>query len=68
MGGKDMQFGIYSYLLVCRETKSEFLEFNFDKIQKTLRVRTPLLMAVVYEQNDRYEGFAGLVLENEALP
>jgi hypothetical protein len=39
MSGKDIQFGIYAYLLVCRETKSDFLDLNYDKIQKALRVR-----------------------------
>jgi hypothetical protein len=67
LSGKDMQFGIYAYLLVCRETKSDFLELNFDKIQKALRVRTRLIV-LVDEQNDRYEDVPSLVLENEASP
>jgi uncharacterized membrane protein len=30
--------GVNSYTLSCREYKTDFLELNFDKIQKTLRV------------------------------
>lgn len=30
--------GVNSYTLSCREYKTDFLELNFDKIIKTLRV------------------------------
>jgi len=38
MSEKDIYYGVYSYLLVCRESKADFLELSYDKIQKALRV------------------------------
>ena len=38
LDGRDIMHGVNSYTLSCREYKTDFLELNFDKIQKTLRV------------------------------
>jgi hypothetical protein len=35
---EDLKLGINSFTLVCRETKSDTLELNFDKILRALRV------------------------------
>jgi len=68
MSGKDMFFAINAYLLVARETKSEFLELNYEKIQKALRVRIRSSIVLAYEQSDSYEDVLVLVFEDEALP
>jgi len=36
---EDLKLGINAFTLVCRETKSDTLELNFDKVLRALRVR-----------------------------
>jgi len=56
------------YTLSCRQHKTEFLELNYDKIQKTLRVASFSLSFVVVQQDNSAESFPHLVSINEAIP
>ena len=45
LDGRDIMHGVNSYTLSCREYKTDFLELNFEKILKTLRVS---LLPLIY--------------------
>ena len=40
LSGHEIVHGINAYLLIARETKSDFMEINYDKVQRALRVST----------------------------
>lgn len=38
MSSDELRHGINAYLLICRESKQDYLELNFDKVQRAFRV------------------------------
>jgi hypothetical protein len=40
----DLKHGINAFTLVCRETKADALEMNYDTIQRALRVSKSILI------------------------
>jgi hypothetical protein len=38
LSSADLRHGINAYAFICRETKAEFMDVNFDKVQRAFRV------------------------------
>lgn len=36
--GEEINNGLTAYALICRETKADYLQLTFDKVQRALRV------------------------------
>ena len=48
---EELKLGINAYTLVCRETKQDTLDLNFDKVLRALRVRKINFPATIVKNN-----------------
>jgi len=57
-------------MLICRETKSDYMQLTFEKVQRALRVSrcwsSNILLAD--EQSDRPQNFVGMVQQDGEFP